>query len=145
MSYEYDIEKSQGLKQGNGYEVDPGFEKRHGSVVDEGHAVPGESFVYGNSLYAKIQRVAGKFHVEQRGIERVPEDERVDRGFKALLNTSTMWLAANMVVSSFGIGVLAVPVFGLAAVDSMLVILFFNLLGILPVCFFSSFGPMFGL
>ena len=35
-------------------------------------------FVRGNSWYAKCQRLAGKLGVEQRGIERVPEDERTD-------------------------------------------------------------------
>lgn len=50
-------------------------------------AVPGESFEYGNSTYAKLQRLAGRFHVEQRGIERVPEDERDDT---SLLNVGTM-------------------------------------------------------
>jgi purine-cytosine permease-like protein len=29
--------------------------------------------------------------------------------------------------------------------DSMITILFFNLIGITPVCFFSTFGPRFGL
>lgn len=73
-------------------EKNAGFvaDKEHsGSGYDDG-AVPGESFEYGNSMYAKIQRLAGKFHVEQRGIERVPEDERDDAGFRALLNVSTM-------------------------------------------------------
>ena len=50
-----------------------------------------------------------------------------------------------MVVSSFAIGVLAVPVFALGFVDALLTILFINLLGILPVCFFSTFGPRFGM
>jgi len=50
-----------------------------------------------------------------------------------------------MVVSSFAIGVLAVPVFGLGFVDSVLTIFFINILGILPVCFFSTFGPRFGI
>lgn len=50
-----------------------------------------------------------------------------------------------MVVSSFAIGVLANSVFYLGVADAMLVILFFNLLGITPVCFFSCFGPTFGL
>lgn len=53
-------------------------------------AVPGESFEVGDSWYAKAQRVAGKLHVEQRGIERVPEDERTEHGFRALLNVATM-------------------------------------------------------
>ena len=50
-----------------------------------------------------------------------------------------------MVISSFAIGVLGKSVFYLGAVDAFLVVLFFNLLGVLPVCFFSTFGAPFGL
>lgn len=50
-----------------------------------------------------------------------------------------------MVVSSFAIGVLAVPVFNLGYIDSALTIIFGNILGVLPVCFFSTFGSRFGL
>lgn len=64
-------------------------EKRPAYVLEDG-AVPGEAFEYGNSFYAKAQRLAGKFKIEQRGIERVPEDERTDSGFRALLNVATM-------------------------------------------------------
>ena len=103
--------------------------------------------------------IAGKFGVEQRGIERVPEDERTDNK-RPLLNVATMvsppqsadqdltrpqWLSANMVVSSFAIGVLGQGIFFMGMKDSALTILFFNLLGIIPVCYFSSFGPLFGL
>ncbi|KAJ5143883.1 uncharacterized protein N7515_002670 [Penicillium bovifimosum] len=105
-------------------------------------AVPGESFEYGDSLYAKIQRLAGKLNIEQRGVERVPESERTDTSY---LNIGSMWLAANMVVSSFAIGVLGKSVFGLGFIDAILVDLFFNLLGIMTVCYFSTFGPVFGL
>jgi hypothetical protein len=70
-SYDHDVEKS-GV--------------RSGSYTDGG-AVPGETFVQGESLYAKAQRLAGRFHVEQRGIERVPENERYDT---SLLNVGTM-------------------------------------------------------
>jgi hypothetical protein len=55
-------------------------------VVDDGSA-PVQSFVQGETLYAKTQRFAARFHVEQRGIERVPENERDDR---SLLNVGTM-------------------------------------------------------
>ena len=50
-----------------------------------------------------------------------------------------------MVVSSFAIGALAVPIFQLGFVDSFLTILFINILGITPVAFFSTFGPKYGL
>lgn len=117
---------------------------RHGSILppDETGAVHGESFVAGNSLYAKLQRLAGKMRLEQRGIERVPEDERTD---KNIYKVGTMWTAANMVVSSLAIGVLAVPIFQLGFVDAFLTIFFINCLGAAPVAFFSTFGPRFGL
>jgi hypothetical protein len=66
------------------------YDARRHSYVDETGAVPGESFEYGDSYYAKIQRLAGKFSIEQRGIERVPENERTEEGFMALMNVGTM-------------------------------------------------------
>lgn len=50
-------------------------------------AVPANAFTEGNTLYAKLQRFAGRFNIEQRGIERVPEAERTDRH---LMNIGTM-------------------------------------------------------
>lgn len=61
--------------------------------TDQTSGVPGESFEIGDSLYAKIQRAVGRFGVEQRGIERVPEDERTDTNLRKV---GTMWLAANV-------------------------------------------------
>ena len=55
------------------------------------------------------------------------------------------WLSANMVVSSFAIGALAGPVFNLGFVETALTIIGINSFGILPICFFSTFGPIFGL
>jgi hypothetical protein len=52
-------------------------------VGDEG-AVSAETFVIGDSLYAKAQRLAGRFGVEQRGIERVPSDERLPAGMSQI-------------------------------------------------------------
>lgn len=63
-------------------------------VSDEG-AVHADTFVLGDSWYAKTQRLAGKFGVEQRGIERVPSDER---STAPISQVGTMWLSANMVV-----------------------------------------------
>ncbi|KAK8103916.1 purine-cytosine permease [Apiospora kogelbergensis] len=110
--------------------------------VGSGNAVPEEDFAAGDSLYARIQKIAGRFGVEQRGIERVPSDERTK---ESMSEVGTMWLSANMVVSSFAIGALSQPVFGLGYVETALTIVFINALGILPICFFSTFGPRFGL
>ncbi|KAF2727763.1 hypothetical protein EJ04DRAFT_517053 [Polyplosphaeria fusca] len=50
-----------------------------------------------------------------------------------------------MVVSSFAIGLLAQRLFFLGFTDACLVCFFFNLIGIIPVCYFSTFGAKFGL
>jgi hypothetical protein len=68
------------------YDVDLTVEKS--TYVDDSGAVLGESFEVGDTLYAKLQRVAGKFNIEQRGIERVPESERTDT--HGLVNVGTM-------------------------------------------------------
>lgn len=145
----HDVEKGAATTHQTSDNDDSRFHKvdRDGaaSITSNHNAVPGESFEIGNGWYARAQRFAGMLKIEQRGIERVPEDERTDAGFKALLNVSTMWLSANMVVSSFALGLLAKSTFQLGVADAMLVILFFNLIGITPVCYFSTFGPKFGL
>lgn len=50
---------------------------------DEG-AVHKHEFTSGEGWYYKLQRIAGKFGVEQRGIERVPADERTDTGMSKI-------------------------------------------------------------
>jgi hypothetical protein len=73
MHFEKD---SAAVEAGEHYYADQKF----GAPVyaDETGAVPGESFATGNTLYARLQRTVGRFGVEQRGIERVPENERTD-------------------------------------------------------------------
>jgi hypothetical protein len=88
-----DVEKGFGKVTSHDASSEKSHEKQHahqyGAPFDDG-AVAGESFEIGNTWSAKLQRLAGKFNVEQRGIERVPEDERTETGFRALLNVSTM-------------------------------------------------------
>ena len=90
MSYkkEYDVETAPSEK--------PTFNNETDSteyIGDEG-AVPAETFIVGDSFYAKAQRLAGKFGVEQRGIERVPSDERLPAGMSqigTLVSFSKLW------------------------------------------------------
>lgn len=156
MSYttdDYDLEKQASARQANSSSGTPSSTCSDARTAEAGpaNAKAGHTTSYaagyaaGSSFSAKAMEIAGKLGVEQRGIERVPEDERTDTGFKALLNVATMWFSANMVVAAFALGLLAKSVFGLGVADAMLVILFFNLIGITPVCIFSTFGPRFGL
>src|SRR2546430_8466116 len=80
--------------------------------------------------------------VETHGIERVSPETRTH---VRIIDNFTMWLSANLVISTIGLGALAVPIFGLGFWDSVAVIVIFNALGVLPVAFFSTLGPKLGL
>lgn len=80
--------------------------------------------------------------IEKFGIERVsPSDRHHIRVFDNL----TMWLSANLVVSTITVGTLAVPFFRMGFWDSLLSIILFTAFGVLPVAFFSTLGPKLGL
>jgi len=77
--------------KGNDYDVEIGAAEKNSRgdnssteyIGDEG-AVHAETFIIGDSFYAKAQRFATKFGVEARGIERVPSDERTDAGMSKI-------------------------------------------------------------
>src|SRR5437588_9636627 len=80
--------------------------------------------------------------IETHGIERVSPTTRTH---VRILDNFTMWLSANLVISTIALGALAIPIFGLGFWDSVAVIILFNALGVLPVAFFSTLGPRLGL
>src|SRR5207302_3293434 len=80
--------------------------------------------------------------VEIHGIERVSPTTRTH---VRILDNFTMWLSANLVISTVALGALATQAFFLGFWDSLLVIIIFNALGVLPVAFFSTLGPKLGL
>jgi NCS1 nucleoside transporter family len=80
--------------------------------------------------------------IEAQGIERVPPNER---SHVRILDNFTMWLSSNLVLSTIALGALAINVFSLGLWDSIGVIIVFNLIGVLPVAFFSTLGPKLGL
>src|SRR5713226_5285766 len=80
--------------------------------------------------------------VERHGIERVSPKTRTH---VRIFDNFTMWLSANLVISTVGLGALAIPIFGLGFWDGLAVIIVFNALGVLPVAFFSTLGPKLGL
>jgi hypothetical protein len=75
--FNYDVE-ARAVKPNLSTEIDSSE-----CIGDEG-AVPAEALVTGDSFFAKAQRFAGRFGVEQRGIERVPSDERSDAGMSQI-------------------------------------------------------------
>ncbi len=79
--------------------------------------------------------------VETHGIERVSPSTRAHVRVR---DNFTMWLAANLVISTLALGTLP-TFFGMGFWDSFLAIIIFNVLGVLPVAFFSTLGPKLGL
>ncbi len=67
MNKEYEPEKDGGVSA----DVALGY-------TGEENNVSKSDFAANNTWYGKLQGFAGKLGVEQRGIERVPEDERTD-------------------------------------------------------------------
>jgi NCS1 nucleoside transporter family len=79
--------------------------------------------------------------VETHGIERVSP---ASRAHVRIFDNFTMWLSANLVIPTVGLGALSL-FFNLGFWYSLLAIILFNVLGILPVAFFSTLGPKLGL
>ena len=79
---------------------------------------------------------------EVHGIERVSP---TTRSHTHIIDNFTLWLSANLVISTVALGALATSVFQLGFWDSVGAIVLFNVLGTLPVAFFSTLGPKLGL
>jgi len=80
--------------------------------------------------------------LETHGIERVSPKTRTH---VRIFDNFTMWLSANLVISTIALGALATQAFFLGFWDGLAVIIIFNALGVLPVAFFSTLGPKLGL
>ena len=80
--------------------------------------------------------------IETHGIERVSPAYRTH---VRIFDNFTLWLSANLVISTITVGSLATGVFKLGFWDSVVAIVIFNALGVLPVAFFSTLGPKLGL
>ncbi|GER86589.1 cytosine permease [Dictyobacter vulcani] len=80
--------------------------------------------------------------IETHGIERVSPQARTH---VRIIDNFTMWLSANLVLSTVALGALAIPLFKLGFWQGIAIIVVFNLLGVLPVAFFSTLGPKLGL
>lgn len=90
-------------------------ESRSGSLSSKdetptAHMSKLEKFQYYN------QKLESAIGIEARGIERVPDDERHDT---RLWGNLTIWLSANCVLPTFGVGILGPLTFEMGLGDSM--------------------------
>lgn len=86
-----------------------------------------------------------KHGVEERGIQPVPEDERVELRWWTVIPQVTLWAAANTNILTFSTGTLGPALFGLDLNSSVWTIVVFNCLAAIPVAYFATFGPLLGM
>ncbi|KAK4105742.1 purine-cytosine permease FCY21 [Parathielavia hyrcaniae] len=101
------------------------------------------------TLWARLESSVGRYGVEQRGNERVLEDDKEDTSaykLGAVVKDRDKPLSmCSSLVTPFTMGAIAVPVLGLGFVDSALIIVLVSFVGALPVALFCCFGAKFGL
>src|SRR5437870_8032318 len=91
------------------------------------------------AMATDIVAIPEEHGLERHGIERVSPNTRTH---VRIFDNFTMWLSANLVISTLALGTLATaPFIGLGFWDGFLAIIIFNALGVLPVAFFSTLGP----
>src|SRR5436309_3617539 len=93
-------------------------------------------------MAADVVTIPEERGIETHGIERVSPKTRAH---VRIFDNFTMWLSANLVISTLALGTIAIPFLKLGFWDSVAVIIIFNALGVLPVAFFSTLGPRLGL
>ncbi|KAJ7211698.1 putative cytosine-purine permease [Mycena pura] len=133
--------------------ISPDSEKQSGSqldvvderidtlnVLDADHKPLDPTSFWGRTL-ALTTTLERKIGIEARGIQRVPEDQRTDVPSGNLW----IWLAANTVLPTFGIGILGPSLFFLGLGDCMLTIFFTNVATCVLPAYMATFGPKLGL
>lgn len=156
-SDKYDPEKGDGLRSSSSGEVGADYSVPHSpqtpatattaTAIDPGVYSGKHDFATANDgAWAKFdawnRRLERKMGIETRGIERVPEGSRTD---KRLWGNTFIWLAANTVLPTFGLGTLGPLLFEMGLGDSMLTIFFFNAVTACIPAFMAIFGPKLGL
>ncbi|ODV94025.1 hypothetical protein PACTADRAFT_17767 [Pachysolen tannophilus NRRL Y-2460] len=89
-----------------------------------------------------VEKVLYQSGAEETGVQRIEEHQRTDQKEHSI---AFVFSSINMIYLGFSIGMSGPATFGLAFWDSVLVIIFFNAIGVLPVGLMSTFGPEFGL
>jgi hypothetical protein len=134
------------LEKGNGNVVgrDPLAKEVYGIDVTDSREDSGElatpSRFAGWSL--KIRRWINIIGAEERGIERVQEEQRTNQHPFSLF---TLWSSANVGTATLAFGTIGPGLFFLGWWDSFLCLLFFNIIGAIPPALMATLGPKLGL
>ncbi|OJJ43915.1 hypothetical protein ASPZODRAFT_135317 [Penicilliopsis zonata CBS 506.65] len=91
-----------------------------------------------------LARLSALGHLEQRGIERVPESERQELRSGDYLQMTLLWFSTNLTANNVAVGMLGPLSYSLGFVDSALCATFGALLGAAGAAYMSTFGPASG-
>ena len=95
-------------------------------------------------LLERIEMLERRFGVEERGIERVPNNERVAPTPDLMAQVALIWCSMNLMANSILLGMLGPHVFGLSFRDSALLCFFGNLIGCVGPGYFAGLGAASG-
>lgn len=99
-----------------------------------------------SGFFARVeQRITNIKYFEVRGIERVPETERLKKvGTSNYIHMSLLWFSANITANNMAVGMLGPLDYALGFTDAALCATFGAVLGAIGVAYISTFGPASG-
>ena len=90
-------------------------------------------------LNAKVLSIS---FLEERGIQRVPEDERYHPSTMGYVQMALLWFSINLTANNIALGLLGPLVYGLGFTDSALCATFGGLLGSAGAAYMSKRSPI---
>ncbi|PYH40934.1 purine-cytosine permease family protein [Aspergillus saccharolyticus JOP 1030-1] len=98
------------------------------------------------SYIRKFEQQLVEYNFEARGIERVPENERMTKlTWIAYLQSFLLWVSVNLAANNITLGMLGPATYGLSFRDTALCAVFGALLGSIPAAWMATRGPVSGI
>ncbi|OJK03130.1 hypothetical protein ASPACDRAFT_76209 [Aspergillus aculeatus ATCC 16872] len=98
------------------------------------------------SYIKRFEQQLVEYNFEARGIERVPENERMTKlTWVAYLQSFLLWVSINLAANNITLGMLGPATYGLSFRDTALCAVFGALLGSIPAAWMATRGPVSGI
>ena len=111
------------------------------SSMKLGHVADKDSSNWFVRLNARVVSIS---FLEERGIQRVPEDARYTPSLMGYVQMTLLWFSINLTANNIAVGLLGPLVYNLGFVDSALCAVFGGMLGGAGAAYMSSYGPQSG-
>lgn len=93
---------------------------------------------------ARFYALEDRLGIEDRGITRVPDSDRVPNTPLRIANMFLMWFSINLTANNMALGFLGPVVFSLGWTDSVAILILANFAGAIVPGYIASFGPISG-